>query len=116
MNERRIINTNNTGGLTSYDPERVYYSDKPYMENTYKAVNLGTSYDPGRDTYKTPQWKIGTQVTYWDDSSRCYSLGLVMSASFINNMWIYIINNTKVLEKDIKELIEVDNQALIKDL
>lgn len=119
-----IISTSNTNGYRDYNSNsfcngstnKSYYAPPHYAQPLGGYIKSDVESIDIKASYKLPQWKIGTQVTYWDDSTPGYFLGIITSAFYRNDMWIYIINNTKILEKDIKDLIEVDNQGLIQQL
>lgn len=113
----KITTSDNTVGLISP------IVAKRYLESFYTTLyttneNAALSQSLYKDTtkYKTPAWKIGTQVTYWDQVEKQFILGIIQGAYLRDKEWIYNINGSKVQENHIEEFIETDQQGIIKNL
>lgn len=110
--EGQIVTSSNTGGLLNGNITKAV--KLPYY--TVNSQSLSQSLYKDTPEYKTPAWKIGTQVTYWDKVEKQFILGIIQGAYLRDKEWIYNINGVKVQENHIEEFIETDQQGLIKKL
>jgi len=109
----RITTSDGTGGLVTPAVVGQHLKSLHVIDG---SAALSQSLYKDTPEYKTPAWKIGTQVTYWDKVEKQFILGIIQGAYLRDKEWMYNINGVKVQENNIEEFIETDQQGLIKKL
>ena len=95
------------------------YPDKVISAIKYPSVSVmmdATASSRDDPIYITPKHKIGTVVTYLEDGN--YKMGRITGAILIVDTWKYVVSGARneIFEKQIKQVIELDNQEFFDKL